>query len=227
MDKGFLSIPLWVLNSSYYRYVLSDTDKNILHYLWANVSIGNSEYYREGLLVTNIKEQTLLRKSGETYHTLIRHLKRLDYLGVIIKVRSRVKHNRYFMGFRTSNDDRAYLLHHLISEHNENLENNILNQFVDCKEKWHSPRIKDVSPYRVDITHKNFITEYIDLPNYLVHGTIKNGKTLFNTLFNRTDVYKKPLPKIADISNMKGIKKIPQRAQKDPLKGSKKALTYI
>jgi len=227
MDKGFLSIPLWVLNSNYYRYVLSDTDKNILHYLWANVSIGNSEYYREGLLITNIKEQTLIRKSGETYHTLIRHLKKLDSLGIAIKVRSKVKHNRYFMGFRTADDGRAYLLHHLISEHGENLDKNVLNQMSECKEKWHSPKIKDISPYRIDINYRNFITEYIDIPNYLVHGMMENGRTLFNELFNRTDVYRKPLPRIADIPIIEGIKKIPQRAQKDPQKGSKQSLTYI
>jgi len=227
MDKGFLNIPLWVLNSNYYRYILSDTDKNILHYLWANVSIGSSEYYKEGLLVTNIKERTLMRKTGETYHTLVRHLKRLDSLGVAIKVRSKVKHNRYFMGFRTKDEGRVYLLHHLIHEHNDNLEKNISNQVVECKEKWHSPQIKDISPYRIDVNYRNFITDYMDLPNKLVFNMMSNGKTLFETLFNRNDVYKKPLPRIADITGIEGIKKIPQRAQKDPQKGSKKALTYI
>jgi len=227
MEKGFINIPLWVLNSNYYRYVLSDTDKNILHYLWANVSIGNSEYYKNGLLVTNIKEQTLIRKSGETYHTLIRHLKRLDSLGVIVKVRSKVKHNRYFMGLRTANDDRAYLLHHLIIEHGENLDKNILNQISECKEKWHSPKIKDISPYRIDINYKDFVVNNIDNPRHLIYGRIGSGKTLFETLFNRNDMYNKPLPRMADLSGIEGIKKIPQRAQKDPQKGSKQSLTYI
>ncbi len=97
----------------------------------------------------------------------------------------------------------------------------------ECEEKWHSPKIKDISPYRIDINYKDFVVNNIDNPRHLVYSKIDSGKTLFETLFNRSDIYNKPLPRIADIPGIEGIKKIPQRAQKDPLKGSKGSLTYI
>ncbi len=192
-NNGFLKIPLFVLNSFYYRYVLSDTDKNILHYLWANVSIGSSKYYKNGLLVANIKEQTLIEKSGETYSTLIRHLKRLDYLGAAIKIRSKVKHNRYFVGFRTAENERLYLLYHLITEYNLNLERNISNQMDEFEKRWSSPQIKDISAYRIEGSYKKIIIDYTDRPGELLNKKVKDNKTLVELLFGYKNIYKKPL----------------------------------
>lgn len=195
-NGGFLKIPTAAMSSNYYRYILNNTDKNILQYLWNNVSIGSSKYYKNGLLVTNIKEQTLLEKTGETYPTLLRHLKRLDSLGVILKKRHKVKHNRYLVGFRSKGNERLYLLYHLIEEYEEILERNIANQTDEFNKKWQTPSIKDVSSYRLDGDYRKFILAYFDRPKELINKRVKDGKTIFEILFKRQDVYRPPLPRL-------------------------------
>jgi hypothetical protein len=198
-NGGFLKVPIAVMDSNYYKYILNDTDKNILQHLWSNVSIGSSKYYQNGLLVANIKEQTLLEKTGETYPTLLRRLKRLDSLGVIIKKRHKVKHNRYLVGFRAKENERLYLLYHLINEYEEILKRNVANQMDEFTKKWQTPSIKDVSSFKMDGNYRKFIMAYFDRPVELINKRVKDGKTIFEILFNRKDVYRHPLPRLREL----------------------------
>lgn len=204
-NRGFLKLDNALTDSYYYRYVLDDTDKNLLQCLWKNVSIGSSKYFNNGLLVANIKEKTLLEKSGLSYPTLLRHIKRLDSLGVIIKKRRKVKHNRYLVGFRTQGNERLYLLEHLIKEYDNFLERTITSQIKKFEKKWQTPSIKDVSAFAIDSNYKDYVVDHLDNPKELTHKRFANGKTIFEVLFNRTDIYRPPLPKLRDLS-FKGSK---------------------
>jgi len=85
-----------VLNSAYWRFVLSNNAKIVLPVLWRN-AILDKKYFTNGVLWANIKDSTLLEKiGGMSLATLRRTIKELDDLGVIVKVDKKISLKKYF-----------------------------------------------------------------------------------------------------------------------------------
>lgn len=190
-DKKFLRLSGNMLNSYYYRHVLTGDDRVVLQTLWISFLNKGTEPYSRGLLIANIKQKTLQNKIGNiSYFALKQSLQKLHDLGVIIKIRQKVKHNRYFLGFRTEGDDNLYLLYHLINKYEQMVAENIENQRYELKEKkWKDPIIKDINPYCLNSTTKEFIIKHVDAHTLF---TIKNedNKTIYEILFNKNDYHK-------------------------------------
>ena len=188
-DK-FLRLSGNMLDSYYYRYVLTGDDRVVLHTLWVSFLNKGTTSYSKGLLIANIKQKTLQDKIGNiSYFALKQSLQKLHNVGVIIKIRQKVKHNRYFLGFRTEGNDAFYLLYHLIDKYEQMVAENIENQRYELKEKWKDPIIKDINPYCLNSTTKEFIMKHVDAHTLL---TIKDGdgKTIYEILFDRNDCHK-------------------------------------
>jgi hypothetical protein len=181
-----------LFGTDYYKWVLSSNDKVAFYALCQMILTRNSDHYNNGLLVVNAKMETISYKSGIPYGTLKDSMKQLDYLGVILKLKKCAKNNRYLIGFRTSNDERLYLINHLISKYSDILEKRISKQKSDMKSKQ-SPVIEK-SDYRLDSTYRDHILEYFENPNELLNERI-SGKTMSELLFGRAKIYRKPLPR--------------------------------
>jgi len=192
-DKSFLRLSGKLLNTSYYRWVLTNNDKIILQTLWKSFLVNGTNSYAKGLLIVNIKQQTLMEKIGNiTPSTCTRSLKKLERLGIIIKVKNNARNNKYLIGFRSEGNDNLYLLYYLVHRYNELVKKEIDEQRDTIKKQWGIPKIKDINLYCLDGALKNFIIMNIDKPNLFVEK-IKNNKTLFEILFNRNDYYNKGL----------------------------------
>lgn len=179
-DKKFLRLSGNMLNSYYYRYVLTSNDKIILQALWGRFLNKGTESYSKGLLIVNIKQKTLREKIGSiTRSTCNRALQKLDKLGAIIKIESKMKNNRYLIGFRTEGNDNLYLLYHLIDKY-EQLITKKLNELQG---------IKDISSYCLDSIVRDFIVGNLNELG-LFTKKIENNQTLFKILFDRNDYHR-------------------------------------
>jgi hypothetical protein len=51
----------------------------------------------------------------------------------------------------------------------------------------------------MDGNYRKFIMAYFDRPVELINKRVKDGKTIFEILFNRKDVYRHPLPRLREL----------------------------
>ena len=190
-DK-FIRISKTMAYSSYFRWILTPDERILLLALWDSVSYDNNSLYANGLLVSNVTYKTLQRKVGcMSYATFRRSLKKLIKLGIIIKLKNKARNNRYLVGFRTTNEtDKSYLLYHLIEKYDRGITKKINNQSYDITEKWHSPKIDDFYKYSLDPEIREFIFKNVDKVN-MVTKIYKNGKNIYEFLFNRNDYYRR------------------------------------
>jgi len=178
--------------TDYYRWLLSSNDKTALYTLCRMVLTRNNKYYGNGLLVVNAKLETIAWESGMHYGTLKDSMKRLDYMGVILKLKKCAKNNRYLLGFRTDGEDRLYFLSHLAYKYADILDRRISKQKSELGKKQ-SP-VLEKSDYRLDSTHRDHILEHFENANNLLNERIE-GKTIPELLFGRVKIYRKPLPR--------------------------------
>jgi len=189
-DKKFLRLSGNMLNSHYYRYVLTGDDRAALQTLWISFLNKGTEPYSRGLLIANIKQKTLREKFGNiTYSTCNRSLQKLDKLGAIVKVENKAKNNRYLIGFRTEGNDNLYMIFHLINKYNHLVAKKIEEQQNKIENRWKDPKLEDVNFCCLDSVIRDFIVRNVDEPR-LFTERIGNNQTLFEILFNRNDYYK-------------------------------------
>lgn len=197
IDGGYQKFSHNLTRGYYWRYVLTTNDKVVLAALMDSVIL-DKKFYENGILVVNSRHDTLLlNKIGSmTYTTLRRSINHLHDIGIIVKLRKKFRNNRYFLGFRHKNGlDRIYLLYHLCMKFEDQVSENIENQQLELeKEKvWITPKIDGVKVYCLKAAYKQFIRDHIDNIGEFLHKRISEEGTLFYTLFECEDIYKKPI----------------------------------
>jgi DNA-binding HxlR family transcriptional regulator len=189
-DKNFLRLSGKLLNTNYYRWVLTSNDKIVLQTLWKSFLVNGADPYLKGLLIVNIKQKSLMEKIGNiTQSTCMRSLKKLNKLGVIIKVKNDARNNKYLVGFRSEGNENLYLFYYLVNKYNELVKKEIEKQQSVIEKQWNVPKIKDINPYCLDSVIRDFIMMSIN-SSKLFTEEIENGRTLLEILFNRNDYYK-------------------------------------
>jgi len=191
---GYLVLPDELTQSNYYKWILSSNDKIILQTLCRKSLNKGTKYYANSMIVTNIKLTTLSFASGIPYSTARDCINKLNYLGIAIKLPKKARNNRYFLGFRTQGDKKLYLIDNLITETKANLDMTIENQMEEFGKKHETPLIQDLASYKLHSDYIDFITDHCDKPNEFLNKRLKNNQTIFELLFNRSDVYRKLLP---------------------------------
>jgi len=188
---NFLRLPRDMLDSYYYRYVLNSNDKIILLALFSSFLNKGTDPYSKGLVIVNMKQESLRKKIGSiTYTTCRKSLQKLCRLGVIIKLKRKYKNNKYLIGFRVENNNNPlFLIYHLIVKYEQMVAENIENQRNGMKERWEGPVMKDINPYCINGLTRDFIIKHVD-DNNLFDRQNKEGKTLFEVLFDRNDYYR-------------------------------------
>jgi len=187
--NGYLKIYNDIFDSKYFNYLLRPNDKIVLFKLYQKVVNKNYYLYNHGLLIANIKLETLFQGLGMARTTAYRSLCKLDELGVIIKLDRKSRNSRYLVGFQTAGGERLYLINHLISENEKYVNRAVSRKQQLISNKWDVPKIKDLDAYSIDKYYREFIIENVDKPHVLVNKHLKNGKTIYELLFNRTDIY--------------------------------------
>jgi len=195
------------MNKSYYwRYVLSTEDKIVLPTLLESIIIDKT-FYNNGLLIANIKHESLLDKIGSmSYSKLRRSLDHLDSTGAIVRLHKKFRNSRYFLGFRHKNgNDRIYLLYYLLMQFEEIVEDHVNNLAAKIelnaqksdklKDVWKIPKISNNGAYCIKEDYKTFIVDNIRNVNEIKHKRLLDNKTLFELLFNCRYMYEKPLLK--------------------------------
>jgi hypothetical protein len=177
----------------YYRYILDPCDREVLRILSKKVLHKGSQTYENGLLVANIKIKTICLETGIKYDRVKECINKLDRLGLVIKLPKKIRNRRYFLGFRTKNDERRYLYEHLVNRYEGFIKDHIEDRIkeLECV-SWQIPKIVDDSPYKIDSNYRCFITDFISDPKILLNRYIKDGKNLVTLLFGVDDVYRKP-----------------------------------
>lgn len=189
-DKKFLRLSGNMLNSHYYKHVLTGDDRSVLHTLWISFLNKGTESYSRGLLVVNMKQKTLREKFGNiTYSTCNRSLQKLDKLGAIVKIESNARNNKYLIGFRTEGNDNLYLLFHLIDKYNHLVTKRIEEQKNKIENRWKDPKLEAIDFCCLDSVIRDFIVRNVNEPR-LFTEKIENNQTFFEILFDRNDYYK-------------------------------------
>jgi len=189
-DKNFLRLSGKLLNTDYYKWILTNNDKIVLQTLWKSFLVNGTDPYSKGLLIVNIKQKTLMEKIGTiTQSTCMRSLKKLDKLGVIIKVKNNARNNKYLVGFRSHGDENLYLLYYLVNKYDKLVKKEIKEQQSVIEKQWDVPKIKNINPYCLDSVIRDFIIMNINKSNLFIEK-IEGDRALFEILFNRNDYYK-------------------------------------
>lgn len=212
----YLALPDELTSSNYYKWVLRSADRDAIHTLWRKALNKGTKYYEHGILIANIKIQTLSLEAGLRYSTLKDSLNRLDQLGVIIKLDKISRNNRYFLGFRTKNNQRLYLIDHLIEIYEEFLDRGVESQLRAAKVPKYTPVIKDLASYQLESSYREFIIDHCDNIDELVNKRLNKSphpyKTIFELLFNRKDIYRKNMDQKSGL----GAALAPRRAAPAP-----------
>lgn len=194
---GYLPLPNELTGSNYYRWILRSADRDTIHALWRKVLNKGTKHYEHGILINNIKIKTLAIEAGLRYSTAKDSLSRLDNLGVIIRLEKKSRNNRFFVGFRTADNQRLYLIDHLIEIYEEFLDRAVEAQLKASKGTKNTPVIKDLTSYQLDSDYREFILDHCDNMGELVNKRLNKiphpNKTIFELLFSRTDIYRKKL----------------------------------
>lgn len=188
---NFLRLPRDMTDSYYYRYVLNSNDKAVLSVLFSSFLNKGTEPYSKGLIIINMKQESLRKKIGSiTYTTCRKSLEKLCRLGIIIKLKRKYKNDKYLIGFRVENNSNPlFLIYHLVDKYEQMVAENIENQRNGMEKLWEGPVIKDTNPYCINSLIRDFIIKHIG-NNDLFDRRNQEGKTLFEVLFNRNDYYK-------------------------------------
>lgn len=177
----------------YYKYILDTYDREILRVLSKKILYKGSQSYENGLLITNIKIKTLCLETGIKYDRAKECLNKLDKLGIAIKMAKKSRNHRYFLGFRTKNDERKYLYEYLVNKYEKFVKDYVDDQIKEFEKiKWQIPEIEDKSPYKMDLDYKHFIIDFIDNPKVVLNRSLKDGKSLPVLLFGADEIYRKP-----------------------------------
>lgn len=188
---SFLRLSRDMSDSYYYRYVLNSNDKAVLSVLFSSFLNKGTNSYSKGLIIVNMKQESLRKKIGSiTYTTCRKSLEKLCRLGIIIKLKRKYKNNKYLIGFRVENNNNPlFLIYHLIDKYEQMVTENIENQRNEMEKLWKGPIIKDINPYCVNSRIRDFIMKHVD-DDDLFDRRNQEGKTLFEVLFNRNDYHR-------------------------------------
>ena len=189
---NYIKLPYNITRSYFYRFVLNAHDKIILQTLFSLI-LCDKKYYNNGLLVVNAKCKTIALAAGESYRTTKRSLAKLSKLGIIVRLNRARYSSKYFLGFKTIDNERIYLINYHIKEYDKWIMRIIDNQLEINSTK--SPEL-DCSNFILDIHLMKFIQTNIEQPNILLNHKIKNDCTLYELLVGKTIAKKKPLQRV-------------------------------
>jgi DNA-binding Lrp family transcriptional regulator len=192
--EPFFKLTHYLGHSYYYTWVLNSYDRDIFRILVDSALVKKSDYYDEGIIITNASIRHLSFKVGMARSTVIRSLNKLNKLGMIITFKYGSNRNSsYLLGFRTDINDRVYLLEHLVAQYDETISNAIDNAMDLLKTKKSIPKLKDPYIWCLKKEYRDFILNNIHNPAALKHTRISGDKKIYETLFKRNDEYRKPL----------------------------------
>lgn len=186
-DNKHLRLSSNMLRSRYYNYVFTPADAKVFFVLWDRVLAPNSNYYRRGQLVINIKQETVAGITGLSIATVKRCLKKLDTLGAVITIRQRQNNNRYIIGFRTKGNEWLLFLYHLINKFE-----NLLSEYIDEELlKGKTPIIKNIDMYRLNKTYRNYIIENFNSKHFFT-TKVDGEANILELMFDRQDFHFTP-----------------------------------
>lgn len=181
ISGNYLKLPRSVMDSYYYRWLMTPPQKIVLQCVWA-CTVPNIV---KGVLLANIKQETLLERVGNGIGltNLRQILNDLDRLGAVIKVPTKSKNINYAVGIQLPNsNDRFYFLYYLISTYEENVKDYIEKQMYFGQK----PGITDITAYIMQPKIKNFIKSNVNNPEFLYKKS-SLGRTVVDILTNNTN----------------------------------------
>ena len=191
---GYVFVPHEICNSYYYKWVLDSNDKIVLQGLFGKVLVGKNKYYTNGLLVANTKIKTLGLDVGLSWSSTKRSLDKLNRLGVIIKLNRVLKNNRYFLGFRKKDEQRMYLIDHLINKYRDVLKEGVEKQTLLSNKQINTIKIPAEEFLSINNDYREFIIDNIDTPKILINIRLKDNKNIVNLMFPNETIYKEIFP---------------------------------
>ena len=154
-DKKHLRMSGTMLNSRYYNYVLTSADRDVHTALWNRVLAPNSDYYKRGQLVVNIKQETISGITGLSRSTVRRSVGRLNALGTIVTLKQYQSNNKYIMGFRTKGNEWLLFIYSRISKHEPFITEQVEDQLLEGEHAV----IKNPGVYKMNRQHREFIVK--------------------------------------------------------------------
>ena len=194
MRKGFL-LPYETFKTNYYTWILDPVDKCVFQTLCNLFIFTNNKYYDNGVALVNASIRKIAMTSGVKTTTIKKSIDKLDHLGAIVKSPKQTRNNKYLIGFRNKDDDVIYLLDYLIKEYEEMITDYIEEQMVKKTKRWQTPTINDKSVFKMHMDYKEFMRSNINKPQIINEYKLKNGKNIYQILFEKDDFYKAPLIK--------------------------------
>lgn len=159
ISGNFIRLSKIILNSYCYTWALTPTDKVVFQCLWNTAIFKNNGYYEKGIIISNIKEKTIAKKSGVSVPTVQRSLKKLDYIGVIIKLKKLSRHNKYILGFKLSGNNILYLLYYVVLNCEHLIKKEIDSWFMLNPDTRKVPKIKLVEKYILPNHVRNIVMD--------------------------------------------------------------------
>jgi len=193
----FFKLPFYrtPIRSYYCRFLLPLDHWAVYEVILDNVITINSRHYDGGLLIANLKRETILEKVGYqiSLSRLKKILKRLEDLGLVIIVHRNYSNSLYIVGLRHADgQNRSYFLYGMVMKFEDAICENIENQI----KKGKRPKITDINPYCMNQDLKDFIKSNYEMPYVITEKLLDNGKTFYNTVFRSEEAYRKPLPRV-------------------------------
>jgi len=232
-SKRFQVLPGLLVESYYWRYMLTPIDREVLTTLWNGVATGQKSY-ANGLLIANIKQETIAERIGSVSRaTVKRSLKKLDALGAIIKLPNKYNGElkkfancKYFLGFRYGEGNlRTYLFYHLLIKYENIVKEEIEDQKCLTKSIDSTlPKIEigNFKYFSLSKNHRKFILDNIKEYKYLLHKRFDDEKTIYQTLFKDDNMF---TPAIKAVSKIREDLTLPM-GQNDPHERVKMTHTY-
>ena len=188
---NYIKLPYSISRSYFYRFVLNAHDKIVLQTLFSLI-LCDKKYYNNGLLVVNAKCKTIALTAGESYRTTKRSLAKLSKLGVIIRLNRARYSSKYFLGFRTIDNERIYLIHYHIREYDKWIMRIIDSQLEMDDDNTKTPKL-DYSNFILDAHLIKFVQTNITHVHRLLNHKIKDDSTLYEVLIGKDLTINKPL----------------------------------
>lgn len=192
---NFFRLTHSVGHSNYFRWILNSVDRDIFRILCDTALTKFSNYYDEGFVVVNASINTIAYKAGLPYSTTKRSLNKLNSLGIALSFKYGANRNiSYLIGFRTVDNERRYLLEHLINCYEESIINAVKTFFSRQKKSQRNsvPKLENEYLWCLKIDYRKLIMENISDPVDLKHARI-NDKGLYEALFNAKNEYQKSI----------------------------------
>lgn len=186
---NFIRLSKIVLNSYYYTWVLTPTDKIVIQCLWDTAIFKNNNYYEKGIIISNIKEITIAKKSGVSVPTIQRSLKKLDYIGAIIKLKKLTKNNKYILGFKIDNNNVLYLLYYVILSCEHLVKKEVQSKFLSLTDARNVPKIKITEKHCLANHIRNIIIDAAQNRSIFISRD-KDNEVILNYLFKQNKLKK-------------------------------------